>query len=158
MFVTANGVEIKGESSVHSEGREDSIEVVELTHEVLSPTDGASGMRSGHREHRPLVVVARVDRATPLLYKAWSNNEDCEVEIRFWRPDPGGTGREQHYFTIEMTGVNVASVKMHFPNAVRAGTASDPEQVEYGFQYDEIRWEIVGRGIEHSDRWRPDMM
>lgn len=155
MFVKANGVDIKGESSVHSEGRADSIEVVELTHEVRSPIDGSSGMRSGHREHRPLMVVARIDRATPLLYKAWSNNEDCEVEIRFWRPDPNG--REQQFFTILLTGVSVASVKMHVPSTVRPETASLPEQVEYSFQYEEITWIAEAVNIEHVDHWRPGM-
>lgn len=155
MFVKADGVDIRGESSIHRDGREDSIEVVELNHEVRSPIDGVSGMRSGHREHRPLLVVARIDRATPLMYRAWMNNTECEVTIKFWRANPDG--REEQHFTIQLTGVSVASIKMHVPSSVRAETASLPEQVEYAFQYEEITWIAETFNIEANDYWRPGM-
>ncbi len=153
MFVTADGVSINGESSVTSEGREDSIQIVEVLHDVLVPSDSMSGQVTGMRQHRTLRVTARVDKATPLMYKAWAMNEVCEVQLRFWLPDRTGSGIETEYFKIELTGAKVASIKMHWPNSLRPDTAAIPEQVEYGFTYQTITWTFLAGGISHQDEW-----
>lgn len=153
MFVTANGNSIDGESSVVSQEREDSIQIVEVLHDVLVPSDSMSGRTTGMRQHRMLRVTARVDKATPLMYRAWGQNEVCEVQLRFWRPDRLGTGTEEEYFKIEITDARVASIKMHWPNALSADTALIAEQVEYGFTYKTITWTFLAGGITHTDAW-----
>ncbi|GMQ82700.1 MAG: Hcp family type VI secretion system effector [Rhodothermia bacterium] len=153
MFVTASGSSISGESSVTSEGRENSIQIVEVQHDVLVPSDSMSGVSTGTRQHRTLRVTARVDKATPMMYQAWASNAPCEVQLRFWRPDRTGSGIETEYFQIELTGARVASVKMHWPNSLRADTAAIQEQVEYGFTYHTITWTFLTGGISFQDDW-----
>ena len=153
MFVVADGASIRGGSTVASQGREGSIEVVELNHDVHIPADVLAGAALGTRVHRPIRVTARVDKATPLMYKALTLREPCEVRIRFWRPDPAGTGMEQEYFEIYLQGAAVAGVKMLFPNSLEPETASLPESVEYNFTYQTITWEHKDGGIVHSDEW-----
>jgi type VI secretion system secreted protein Hcp len=153
MKVTADGVEIQGESSVTSQERENTIEVVEISHDVSSPVDSSTSSRSGQREHRVLRVTARVDKAVPLMYKAWSNNEQCEVLLRFFRPDLSGSGQEMEFFKISLTGASVAALKLHWPNSLRPETAAIPEQIEYAFTYERIQWESMDGNLSHEDQW-----
>jgi type VI secretion system secreted protein Hcp len=81
--------EIKG--SVTQAGREDSIMVIGYSHEVDSPRDAASGLPTGKRQHKPIVVTKEIDKSTPLLMSALINNENLtDVELRFWQPSRSG--------------------------------------------------------------------
>jgi len=152
MFVEGNNQgTIRGDSTVTSQERRDSIQIIELQHEVLVPSDSISGRSSGMRQHRLLRVTAQVDRATPLMYHVMVLNESCDVQLRFWKRNLEQD--EVEYFKIVLTGANVASIKMHWPNNLSAETAGLPEQVEYGFTYHTITWTFIEAGIEGTDEW-----
>jgi type VI secretion system Hcp family effector len=87
------------------------------------------------------------------MYKAWSNNESCEVQIRFWRADPMGTGIETEFFKISLEGAIVAAISMHWPNSLASQTASVTEQVEYAFTYQKITWDFIPGSRSHQDEW-----
>ena len=69
-FLTLTGQkqgQIKG--SVTQKGREGTIEVIGLSHSILSPRDAASGLPSGKRMHKPLVITKELDIASPLILR-----------------------------------------------------------------------------------------
>ncbi|MDX1741166.1 MAG: type VI secretion system tube protein TssD, partial [Rhodothermales bacterium] len=148
----------RGESTIQSQEREDTIEVVEFDHDLTSPLSGEA-MDAGHdpplgiRQHRPVRVIARIDSATPLMIRAWATNEVCEVFFRFFRPDPAGSGAEVEYYKVQLTGAMVVRAKTHFPNALRTETASLPEVIEYQFTYHDIIWTYLDGQIEYQDQW-----
>ncbi|MBT8399513.1 MAG: type VI secretion system tube protein Hcp [Rhodothermia bacterium] len=150
LFVNANGEDIQGGSTVESLERVDSIEVIELKHDVSLVTEAGVGV---HRRHNALYVLARVDRALPSMYQAWKENQVCEVRIRFFRPSREGTGEEVEYFNILLRNGRVNSVKLRFPNRVEPTTAALPDQVEYGFVYEAITWNHMVGNRECHDSW-----
>src|SRR5438132_5709614 len=92
--------QIKG--SATERGREDSVVVIAVTHEVSSPRDPASGLPSGKRMHKPFTITKELDRSSPQLYTALVNNEDfTEWTLQFWRHDR--TGAEKQDYTVKLT-------------------------------------------------------
>lgn len=110
-------------------GRENSIEAIAWSHEVVVPRDMMSGSTTVRRQHRPLTIAKEVDKATPKLLKALITNEvmaSCSLEC--WRPDP--TGRDKLYYRVDLTNAIVAGIVTNFPS----------EQVTFHFQKIVFTW------------------
>src|SRR6185436_3328659 len=100
--------------SVTQKGREKSIMVIAVSHEVVSPRDPASGLPTGKRMHKPFVITKELDKSSPLLYSALVNNENIPSwELQFWTPQlnpQGGTGQEKQHYTVKLLNANIASL------------------------------------------------
>ncbi|MEM0962105.1 MAG: type VI secretion system tube protein TssD [Bacteroidota bacterium] len=138
--------------SVEIAGREATIEIIEMDHDVHIPTDIHSGRSSGVRQHGRMTVRAAVDSATPMLYKAVTEGMTFpEVLFHFYQIDD--TGTEVEYYTITMERVKVAAVKLDVPNVKNTLKEHYPHMVEYSFVYGAITWTFVDGAIEHTDDW-----
>ena len=145
------------QGSVTQKGREASIMVIAVAHEITSPRDAASGLPSGKRVHRPFVITKEVDRATPLLFGALVNNENLTSwELSFYRPQitaATGTGQEVHSFTVRLTNANIASIRFHMLNNKNPELTRFAEHEEIAFTYQKIEWTWVKGGITAMDDW-----
>jgi type VI secretion system secreted protein Hcp len=142
---------IKG--SVTQKGRVGSILVIATHHEIAAPRDVASGVATGKRSHKPLVITKEIDQSTPPLYSALVSNEPfAECELEFWRA--GSTGVEEPYFTIRLTKAIVARIEFVQPDT------RNPEMAKYGayqnvsFAYQKIEWTWTKGGIAAVDDWQ----
>src|SRR3569832_1935456 len=87
--------DIKG--SVTQKGREGKIMVIAVSHEIVSPRDPASGLPTGKRMHKPMVITKELDKSTPLLNNVHNNNKNnTEWQLQFWQPSATGA-EKQHY-------------------------------------------------------------
>ena len=154
LSLLANGVVIEGDST--HKGHENAIECVYFTSsvETVRITSG-SGMSTGRRSHGPIVVRKLIDKATPLLARALVHNEEVEGTFAFYRPDPGGTGAEQRFFTIGFGRGRVAGQTTYSPDnvALPAAPGSAPFMEELHFVYQRITWRYEDGGIEFEDSW-----
>jgi type VI secretion system secreted protein Hcp len=142
--------EIKG--SITQKGREHKIAVIAVSHEVISPRDPASGLPTGKRMHKPFVITKELDKSTPLLFNALTNNENIpEWELQFWRPS--GTGAEQQHYTVKLTNANVASINFRMSNNKHPDLMKFAEYEEIAFTYQKIEWTWVDGGITAMDDW-----
>jgi len=142
--------EIKG--SVTQKGREGKIMVIAVSHEIVSPRDPASGLPTGKRMHKPMVITKALDKATPLLYNVLTNNENIqEWQLQFWRPS--ATGAEQQHFTIKLTNANIASIAFRMPNNKHPDLMKFAEYEEIAFTYQKIEWTWTDGGITAMDDW-----
>ncbi len=142
--------EIKG--SITQKGRENKIAVIAVSHEVISPRDPASGLPTGKRMHKPFVITKELDKSTPLLFNALTNNENIpEWELQFWRPS--GTGAEQQHYTVKLTNANVASINFRMSNNKHPDLMKFAEYEEIAFTYQKIEWTWVDGGITAMDDW-----
>ncbi|MEX2431007.1 MAG: Hcp family type VI secretion system effector [Dehalococcoidia bacterium] len=149
IFMTARG-ERQGliQGSVSQAGVEDWMEVVGYSHEIVSPRDAASGLPTGKRQHKPLVVTKPVDKATPLLYNALVSAENLtDVTLEFYEQHPR-TGRLQHYFTIELQNASIEGIASGRP----ADEAHEPRE-HVSFTYQKIEWTWEDGGITAEDDW-----
>src|SRR3954452_9821013 len=147
--------EIKG--SVTQKGRENSIMVIAVSHEIVSPRDPASGLPTGKRMHRPFLITKELDRASVSLHQLQRDNENLrEWELEFWTPQikaATGTGAEVQYFTITLTNASVAEINMQMPNNKHPDLMRFDTFEEVAFTYQTIEWTWKDGGITTSDDW-----
>jgi type VI secretion system secreted protein Hcp len=138
--------------SVTQKGREDSIMVIAVDHEILSPRDPASGLPTGKRMHKPLVITKELDRSSPLLRSALCSNENLpEVSLQFWTSSRDGS--EKQHYTISLQNANVASIRFHMANNKSPELMRLSEQEEIAFTYQRIEWTWKDGGISADDDW-----
>ena len=142
--------EIKG--SVTQKGREGSIMVIAVSHEVISPRDAASGLPTGKRMHKPFVITKELDKSSPLLYNVLVNNENLtEWQLQFWQPSP--TGAEKQHYTVKLTNANIASIDFRMANNKHPDLMRYAEYEEIAFTYQKIEWTWMDGGITAEDDW-----
>ncbi|TFG61405.1 MAG: Hcp family type VI secretion system effector [Deltaproteobacteria bacterium] len=142
--------EIKGGCT--QRGREDSIIIFAFDHEIISPRDIASGLPTGKRQHKPLLVTKEIDKSSPLLYTVLCSNETLtEVVFKFWKPS--ASGKEIQYYTIRLTNAYIAARKTYFPNMLVAENTKLPHLEEVSFTYQKIEWTFEEGGISFEDDW-----
>lgn len=132
--------EIKG--SVTQKGRESSIMVIAVSHEIVSPRDAASGLPTGKRQHKPFVITKELDRSSPILHQVLVNNENLSsFELTIFQPkakDPA--------YTVRLTNANIASIKTL--------VGEDGKVLEeVAFTYQKIEWQWIDGGITAMDDW-----
>ena len=131
--------------SVVTKGREGQIRLRNVSQEVVSPRDAATGQATGRRQHGPLRVTFELDSSTPLLFKALCDNEMLqEVVIEFTSTD-GRAGQEQRYYTIRLENASIARMVQ------RADGDDMLVDVEFTFREIELTW--ADGGIMAQDSW-----
>ena len=147
--------EIKG--SCEQKGRENSVIVIAVSHEVVSPRDSESGLATGKRMHKPLVITKELDRATPLLYNSLVHNENIPKWVMlFYKPQiraTGGMGQEVNHFAIKLTNATVASITLRMPNNKHPELKQFETYEEVSFTYEKIEWTWTEGGITGQDSW-----
>jgi type VI secretion system secreted protein Hcp len=140
------------QGSVTQQGRQNSIMVIAVDHQVVSPRDPASGLPSGKRQHKQLVITKELDKSTPLLYGALCNNETITSwELKFYAPS--ATGQEVQNFTVKLTNASIAAVSFHLPNNKHPDLMKYNPYEEVGFTYQKIEWLWVVGGVSAMDDW-----
>jgi type VI secretion system secreted protein Hcp len=134
--------DVKG--SVTKKGREGTITVESVSHEVLSPRDAASGLPTGKRQHKPFVITKPVDRSSPQLMTMLTNNENISTwELKVYEP---GSKGETLIYTIKLTNANISSIRL-----VTDADGNLDEIVS--FTYQKIEWVWTDGGITAMDDW-----
>ncbi len=153
LYFKANGVDIQGESTQRSLGRENSIECVYYEQEVMTAREAGSGMATGRRQYKPLTIRKRIDKSTPLIAKALVENQKIDAKFKFFRPNPTGDGTTEQFFTVEIKQGRVAHQKQFVPDTIVPATATDPALEEVSFVFHTISWTYTNGGITHEDTW-----
>ncbi|KYF50822.1 Hcp family type VI secretion system effector [Sorangium sp. So ce854] len=144
------------DGSVTQKGREKSIAIIAVQHQIVSPRDPATGMPSGKRQHKPFVITKELDKATPLLYNALVNNESIsEWTLKFYTPGTQAAkniGKEQNHYTVKLTNATVASIDFYMENTRRPDGREIPEYEKIAFTYQKIEWSYDdGDGARQAD-------
>ena len=142
----------KIEGSCDMQGREGTILVYQMEHEVHIPRDPQSGLPSGKRIHGPLTITKEYDKSSPKLYQALCTGEHLKtVIIKWFRIAP--TGSEEHYFTHTLMDAIVVSIKPYMPIAFLQANEPYRHMEEVSFTYKKIKWTWEPDGIESEDSW-----
>ncbi len=143
----------KIEGSCDMKGREGTILVYAMNHEIHIPRDPQSGLASGKRIHGPLTILKEYDKSSPKLYQALSQGEHMKnVKIKWYRISPKGI--EEHYFTHTLENAIVVSIKPYMPIAFLAENEPYRHMEEVSFTYEKIKWTWEPDGIESEDSWK----
>ena len=147
--------QIKG--SVTQKGREDSVAVIAVSHQIVSPRDPQSGLPTGQRMHKPYVITKELDKSTPIFYNVLCTNENLtEVIVKYWTPQiraTMGTGAEVQHFTVKLTNANIASIDFRMANIRHPDLVKFTEYEEIAMTYQKIEWTWNDGGITALDDW-----
>jgi type VI secretion system secreted protein Hcp len=105
------------------------------SHEIVSPRDPSSGLPTGKRQHKPLTITKEIDKATPLLLRALTTNENLTSVL----------------LSLTKNGTQIATVTL--TNANIAGYVAHGLTETWSFTYQKITWTWVDGGITASDDW-----
>ncbi len=153
LYLKANGKDIKGDSTQVSLGRENSIECVAYEQSVKTARESGTGMMTGRRQYEPLRIVKRIDKASPLIMKALTGNENIDGVFKFFRPNPTGDGTTEQFYTVEIKKGNVASVRELVNSTLDPELVHNPPLEEVTFVFRDIKWTYTNGGITHEDTW-----
>jgi type VI secretion system secreted protein Hcp len=155
-YLTITGVKqgvIKG--GVTAKGRDGTIAVTAVSHEITTPVDQATGAATGKRQHEPITLTMVIDQATPKLFQAAVTNETLTAaKIAFWRPSVDGSGTEVQYFTITLTNVLIVDVTLNAHESHDPASAQGFEYEEIELTYQKIEWTWNDGGITATDSWQ----
>lgn len=144
------GALIKG--SVDVQDRENSIEVIGLSHGLNLPVDGDNGKVTGTRSHSPMMLEKEFDSSSPYLYKAVATGQTLKsAEIRWYRINHAG--QEECYFIMMLEGVKVTGVNPGMPNAKMVGNFQMNHMESVSLMYEKITWHYVDGNVQYTDEW-----
>ena len=142
----------KIDGSCEMQGRDGTILVYGMNHDVSIPTSSTDGLSAGKRVHGPLSVIKEYDKSSPKLYQALCTGEHMkEVTIKWYRITKQGT--EEYYFTHKLEDAIVVSVKPYMPTTFVAGNEPYRHMEQISFTYKKIKWTWEPTGIEAEDSW-----
>jgi type VI secretion system secreted protein Hcp len=142
--------DIKGSCTI--KGREDTIVVYSIGHNILVRTDPQTGLPTNDRVHNPMKILKEIDQSSPKLYQAMVTNENLtEFRMSFYRIDPRGL--VELYFTIDLTNARIVSIAPSFPTALLSQNDSYRHMETVAFTYQKIKWTWVDGGITSEDTW-----
>lgn len=114
----------------------DQITVHGVVAEVRADLDWKTGRPVPDKsKHRPLVVTKEIDLASPALQTALKLGTTFDfARLRFWRMPPGG-GREDNYYSILLSDVQVVGIHVDMANNRRPENDLVPELEHVSFSY-----------------------
>ena len=153
-FMTVTG-EKQGsiDGSCEIKGREKSILVYALDHNISMPRDPQTGLSSGKRIHGPFSIIKEIDKSSPKLYQALCTGEHLKsVLVKYTRV--GKDGKEEHYFTEELSDAIVVSMAPFVPTVFLKENDAYRHMERVSFTYSQIKWTWIPDGIEAQDSWK----
>lgn len=122
--------------------------------ETLSPRDAASGLASGKRQHKPVMITKEWDATSPQLFSALVNNEVLtSVLFEFMKTNP--QGRTYVYHTITLTNAGVSDIKSYLDLTDTTGDPYDGHELEdVYFTFQKIEMESVDGKTTALDDWQ----
>jgi type VI secretion system secreted protein Hcp len=143
----------KIQGSCDMQGREGTMLIYGMEHNVHIPRDPQTGLASGKRVHGPLKILKEFDKASPKLYQALCTGEHfTDVTIKWYRIDP--TGKEEHYFSHKLEDAIVVEIRPYVPVVFLPENEPYRHMEEVSFTYSKIKWVWECDGIESEDSWK----
>ena len=146
MWLTdADGKAIQGGCKI--KGREGSIDVLAIDHNITMPFDSDTGANTSPRKHAPFTILKAIDSSTPTLQKACCNGEILQsIKISLYKIND--LGQEQEFFLYNFSRAKVVSISPIISTVSNVGSM---EQVS--FSYQTIGWNYPDGNIGYKDTW-----
>jgi type VI secretion system secreted protein Hcp len=153
LFLKANGKDVEGESTQTSMGRDKSIECVSYEQGVTTAREAGTNTVTGLRQYKPIKIMKRIDKSSPILLKALTENQKIEGVFKFYRPNPAGDGTTQHFYTVKLSEGNISTVRQFIPETLNAETVGHAPLEEIELVFKQISWTYEQGGATHDDQW-----
>lgn len=151
--LTSNGTEIPGDNPNTSLERANTIEVLSFSQPSRRAFEHATGRATARRYYEPITFTKRIDRASPLLRKALTENALVTAKFMWYRRNPNGDGTTQKFFTLAVADGRISSADARLMNTLDPALAGLPPLEEIQLTFNKISWTFEIGGISHQDDW-----
>lgn len=129
-------------------GKEGTVEVLNLNHRIIMPTDAQTGALTGVRKHQVLEILKAIDKSSPYLaQKITTAAVIPSVTIKVYNISP--EGQEVAFYEIKLTNARVTEFQTS--TSVLDGEPLTLEKVS--FTYQRIQWTYFDGNLQHQDDW-----
>lgn len=149
LTLQANGEDIHGtpiDCACTPFEEEFAIPVYSFQEGVSTQREASSGLLLGKRQYSPVKLIKEMDKSSPLIARALTNNEVIEAEFHFWRPS-AIDGTMEHFYSIILTNARISSIRTF---TVRSSDLVQQFQ-EVAIFFISIEWTDIISGITHID-------
>ena len=145
---TVDGTDLESDRTNSSNIEPPPIELLEFSHQMAMRVDqpGRIDLARGV-SYQPVKFVKRIDKTSPLLYKALTLNQPIDCTIRFYRQNNIDGGAEQ-YYTIELLGGRVSTISHDHPSSLTYQTASRSSVEIVSLVFQNISWTYESGGAQ----------
>lgn len=152
MQVEANGNAISGSCSVTP--YEDWCHVLDCGFPIEGAIDNDTGQPTGHRKLGPLTIVKPMDKASPVLMQAISQNQVLKVTIKIHQPD---RITKKNLLTYEL--VLEEAHLSHFEQTATAPMGQAAGMLSENLVFYANKWSFseVVAGIDWADTWNESL-
>lgn len=92
--------------------------------------------------HHPIRITKPIDKSTPLLLVAISNNEIIQCVLDYYRTSQYGT--QEKYLTIKLTDATLESISSTCPSTLPGGDAQPYETLSLRYETIDVTHHIAG--------------
>ncbi len=143
------------------------IPILALSEEVISPRDSTTGSVTGQLQHKPIVLLKSLDRASPQLFLAAITSENLStVSCLFYRDRAGN--KSVPHFKMVLRNAGIADLKIvghgvgndtDSETAASMGTVGDrasTERESLSLVYQRMEMTDLDSNITVTDDWSAD--
>lgn len=123
-----------------------------ITHEISVPRMPGTGLPTGKRHHKPLLLRRDVSPASLGLQRAFATSERL-TELRLQCFQATSLGVPQHRYTIQLFDASICSMRVVLPYTRATKTRVESLQEEIGFTYLRIQWTWHQPPMSVTDDW-----
>lgn len=109
--------------------------------------------RERNVNHHNVSIVKPLDKSSPLLAKAITDNESLSCVFVFYRTDKAGC--MECYYRLKLTDARIAELDLHIPHSVSQNGKEAQDWVS--FSYKSISWEHVNAGTSTYSLWEENI-
>ncbi|UAN48389.1 Hcp family type VI secretion system effector [Serratia sp. JSRIV001] len=121
-------------------GHEDQAQVLELDHSIT---------REQNVQHHPIHFIKPIDKSSPLLAMAISDNELIEAIFYFYRINT--TGQLELYYEIKLTEASIVDITCVYPHSINDNDMMPHEKIV--LKYKSISWNHRMAGTSGYSIW-----
>ncbi len=108
-------------------GHEDQIQIHSFSHSIT---------REQNSNHHPIIIQKPIDKSSPLLGVAISENEIMDGVLDFYRTNQGGF--QELYYTLKFNKATLTEMTSFYPNALTHNGSQAQETLS--LKYQSIMW------------------
>ncbi len=99
--------------------------------------------------HKPIKIVKKIDKSTPLLAQACSDGDVLDCTVTFYRP--GASSGLQAFYEVVLTGAQIRSTSVNMPHIVDFNQDEMEEIVL--ISYRDIQWKHLAGNTNGYGSW-----
>jgi len=142
----------KIQGSCLKKGWVNAIEILHFSHCVDIPKNTETGLPTGRRIHRDIIIQKEIDKSTPNLYQALCTSEKI-ITVTFSWQRFDSIGSVEPYFTIKLKDSMITKIQPCIIQGFTSSQENYPFTEKISFAYEKIIWTYEPEGMEFEDKW-----